>query len=157
MLSKNIIRTKWGNAKINNNGYYMINGKLLHRLIFEDFYGQIPDGCHVHHKDGNTLNNCILNLQLLTEFEHKFLHNKGKKMSDVTKQKISKKMSEIQNTTGYYRVYKRKNKTYKQGFQWCYQYYDETGKRIPITSVNLDKLKEKVKAKGLPWYKIGGK
>ena len=59
------LHSKYGTAKISNDGYYRIssgkegnNRKYLHRLIFEDFYGPIPENCHVHHKDGNKLNIC---------------------------------------------------------------------------------------------------
>lgn len=93
-MENEILNSKWGKAKIYSNGYYWItsrkegnNSKLLHRLIFEEFYGKIPDGCHIHHKDGNTLNNCIMNLQLLTKREHISLHNKkriGEKHPDFS-------------------------------------------------------------------------
>lgn len=92
---KKILHTKYGIARLNNkNGYFQIgngknNHKYLHRLIFEDFYNfEIPKGFVVHHKDGNKQNNCILNLQLLSEKEHSRLHNKGKILSEETKQKI---------------------------------------------------------------------
>ena len=78
------METKFGNAELWGNGYYYITStkegnfkKLLHRLIFEDFYGPIPDGCNIHHKDGNPLNNCIMNLQLLTKSQHHKLHSTG--------------------------------------------------------------------------------
>ena len=75
--------------------------------------------------------------------------HKGKTLSKEHREKISAKM----NSTGYYRVYKVKNKKLKQGFSWGYQYYDAEKKRC-IYSVNFDKLEEKVKAKGLEWYKF---
>lgn len=90
----------------------------------------------------------------------------NKTLSEETKQKISeshkrifpseetkKKMSKSRNTTGYYRVYKLKDKTCKQGFIWSYQYYEE-GKRKCIRSVSIEKLEQKVKAKGLEWRVI---
>lgn len=151
---KETLQTKYGTAKISKMGYYQIttskegnNGKRLHRLIFEDFYGPIPEKCHIHHKDENKNNNCILNLQLLTEKQHNSLH----KPSEESKQKIS----EAKNTTGYFRVYKHKDSTCKQGFRFCYRYYED-GKRKSIESVDIEKLEQKVKDKGLPWYKIGG-
>ncbi len=58
------------------------------------------------------------------------------------------------NTTGYYRVFKNKNSTYKQGFTWVYYYYDENGKQKRVSSVDLKKLEVKVKEKGLPWRKL---
>lgn len=42
----------------------------LHREIYKDNFGPIPEGCHVHHKDGNSLNNAPSNLELLTASAH---------------------------------------------------------------------------------------
>lgn len=218
------MNTKFGNAKINNRGYYQITSrsegnhhKLLHRLIFEDFYKYIPDGFVVHHIDENKTNNCIMNLQLLHKSEHLRKHksdykhhmfgkigennpNYGRKHSDETRAKISeankgkhhsvetrKKMSESRkgkvhsvetrkkiseshkgkklsnihkyqisnsmNTTGYYRVSKYYDKNCKQGFLYCYQYYENNIRR-KIRSVDISKLEAKVKEKNLEWRKI---
>ena len=57
------------------------------------------------------------------------------------------------NTSNYYRVSKSKRKDIKQGFLWVYQ-YPENNKQKQISSVDLETLKKKVQAKGLPWYKI---
>lgn len=76
----------------------------------------------------------------------------GKKLSEKTR----KKMSEAKNTTGYYRVSNQKKLTCKQGFTYVYQYYSDDNKRHEISSVSLEKLEKKVKAKGLPWFRIGG-
>ena len=73
----------------------------------------------------------------------------GKQHSEESKRKISKS----KNTTGYYFVSKTKRKTVKQGFLWVYS-YSEDGKRKHISSVDIKKLEEKVKAKGLTWRKI---
>ena len=103
--------TKFGKAYVGNHGYYVVtsaaegnHNKLLHRLIFEDFYGKIPDGCHIHHKDGVKTNNCIMNLQIMTESQHHKLHGgeyeytieDRKKMSDF---KLGRPNST--NSTGY--------------------------------------------------------
>lgn len=47
---------------------------FLHRDIWS-FYNKrsVPKGYHIHHKDGNTLNNEITNLQLVTPKEHALL------------------------------------------------------------------------------------
>ena len=172
------LKTKFGNAKINKGGYYAItsrkegnNRKYLHRLIFEDYYNidlddEFPDGVHIHHIDGDKTNNEIWNLEPIPASEHHSLHNGGennpmygkrgenhpmygKHRSDET----IKKISESQNCTGFFRVYKHKDSRYKQGFHWVYQYY-EGGKQKAITSVDIDKLKEKVLDKGLEWREI---
>lgn len=172
------ITTKFGTAKIDCTGYYEItsrkegnNGKKLHRLIFEEFYGiTVPEGFVVHHKDNNPLNNCILNLQLLSRSEHTSIHKSGenchfygkhffgeengmygKKHSIDSCLEMSKSHS---NKSGYLRVFKHKNDKLKQGFQWRYCWYDDNHKRKELASVDLDKLKEKVLAKGLPWIKL---
>lgn len=37
---------------------------------------------------------------------------------------------------------------------YMYQYYDNNKKRHKITSVDIKKLEQKVKAKGLEWFKL---
>lgn len=159
------MKTKFGSVRINNKGYYQIvskkegnHGELLHRLIYEDFYGNgIPRGYVIHHKNGNKLDNCILNLQLMGKEDHVSLHNSGvnNPMFGKTHSEETKiKMSMAQNTTGYLNVYKHKNKNCKQGFEWCYQYYDENGKKKSLYSVDIKKLEQKVKAQGLKWMEL---
>ena len=42
----------------------------LHREIWKSVYGPIPDGCHIHHINGDYSNNSIENLECLTPQEH---------------------------------------------------------------------------------------
>lgn len=123
LMSKQVLHTKFGIAKVDRE-YFRISSskegnyqKYLHRLIFEDFYGiEVPDGFVVHHKDGNKLNNCILNLQLMREFDHRSLHHKGTthtleakiKMSKAKKGKYLKENR--YNYKNYYRVVKLDNR-----------------------------------------------
>lgn len=51
-----------------------------HRLIWMEYYGGIPDGYVVHHKDEDGFNNDINNLELMTRKEHARYHMKGKKL-----------------------------------------------------------------------------
>ena len=98
---------------------------------------------------------------------------KGRKHTEETKQKMSEAqkgenhpfygkyhsdetkitMSKTKNTSGYLNVTKKKCKTCKQGFTWKYQ-YTENGKRKYIGAIDINKLEEKVKAKGLLWKKL---
>lgn len=149
------MKTEYGTAKLNNYGYYVITsskegnaGKLLHRLIYEEFFGvTLPPEIDIHHKDGDKLNNCILNLEALPHTQHASLHMTT--LSDESR----RKMNESRNTSGYYRVDKNNKKCYKQGFTWRYLYY-ENGKQKSIESVNIEKLEEKVRNKGLEWIKL---
>lgn len=85
----------------------------------------------------------------------------GYKHSEETIKKISESNSgennpiwkKSQNTSRYYRVSKIKDPQYEKGFRWIYRYYDN-GKRKRISSVSLEKLESKVRAKNLPWKKL---
>lgn len=181
------MKTKYGTAKLQKSGYYVITsgkegnfGKLLHRLIFEDYHNCKLDKTDViHHVDFDKTNNHPSNLICMSRKAHKILHtpseetrkkmseaHKGKIISEETRKKMSEthkgkilsdetkiKISGSQNTTGYFRVYKKKDKNYKQGFIWRYTYY-ENGKRKSIESIDIKKLEKKVKAKGLEWREI---
>lgn len=74
------VRSMWyGKVRIlkqdkNNKGYRIIklckNGKrkkfYVHRLVYEAFNGEIPEGYEINHIDENSLNNRLDNLNLLT-------------------------------------------------------------------------------------------
>lgn len=45
-------------------------GHSLHRAIWEAAHGPIPKGWHVHHKDGDHLNNALENLECLPPSDH---------------------------------------------------------------------------------------
>ena len=145
-----MIETKFGIANLDADGYYHItsrkegnNGKYLHRLIFEDFYQTtIPNNWIIHHDDGNKLNNEIWNLVPMTRAEHVAIHKKGVN---------STKSSKTKTSTGYYRVYKQPDKLCKQGFIYSYR-YPVDGKIRALSSVDIHKLEEKVKSKGLDWF-----
>lgn len=86
---------------LNHKGRRCIGATQLFTLIWKLFNGPIPKGYCVHHIDHNKLNDRLDNLQLMTVCEH-FKHhteiifhkgytpwNKGKKISDKTRLKIS--------------------------------------------------------------------
>ena len=172
-MVENKLITKYGSIGVNTNGYYIVrsrkegnNGKLLHRLIWEDFYNRkIPQGYDIHHINNDKLDNRIQNLQCVEHNKHIQFHKNH--LSDETRRKMSEnnarhwsnkqksldlkmKISRSANTTKYFRVYKQKKSSCKQGFIYCYQYYVD-GRQRGIVSVDIEKLKEKVLAKGLEW------
>lgn len=53
-----------------------INGKsiLLHRYIWEQANGPIPEGHEIHHKDHDPMNNVLENLECLTAQDHRDHH-----------------------------------------------------------------------------------
>ena len=78
---------------------------------------------------------------------------KGRKFSNESKRRMSETATRLKNTTGYYRVSKKKCNSTNQGFTWTYR-WREDGKYRSISSVDLNVLEDKVKAKGLEWYKL---
>lgn len=46
----------------------------LHREVWKDHHGEIPEGNHIHHKDGDPTNNDIENLECVTPQEHAERH-----------------------------------------------------------------------------------
>lgn len=67
-----------------SNGHYYgsrgrkTNKSALHRDVWKCYYGEIPDGCEIHHRDNNPANNALENLQCLTKAEHRRIHNAQK-------------------------------------------------------------------------------
>ena len=73
------METKFGNAYQRKDGYYQISsganqGKLLHRLIYEENFGSIPNGFCIHHLDNDKNNNDPSNLILMSKSNHHKLH-----------------------------------------------------------------------------------
>lgn len=58
---------KWANGK---------NGSE-HKVIYVEKFGPVPDGFHIHHKDGDRWNNDPSNLEALPGLEHRRLHAKN--------------------------------------------------------------------------------
>lgn len=62
----------------NKDGYYQImlckegdqRSFLVHRLVFEAFNGNIPEGLEINHIDENKKNNSICNLEVVTHTEN---------------------------------------------------------------------------------------
>jgi hypothetical protein len=46
------------------------SSQLLHRVLWEEAYGEISVGNHIHHLDGNPANNSLENLASLSASEH---------------------------------------------------------------------------------------
>jgi len=73
--------------------------KRLHRYVWEKYNGEIPSGYNIHHKDHNTLNNDISNLELIGHSEHIAIHHFGMKHSEEALRKMSESHKNISNET----------------------------------------------------------
>lgn len=69
---------KDGYRRGHDGGYLRVSsGEYVHRLVMEKHLGRkLNTDEHVHHKDGNVLNNDISNLELVTNSTHRRLHTK---------------------------------------------------------------------------------
>lgn len=77
--------------------------------------------------------------------------NYGKHLTEETKRKMSLSHG---NSTSYRRVSLKVCSGCKSGKIYRYDYYNDDGEKKSISSVNLEKLKEKVLEKGLLWEKL---
>lgn len=161
------MRTKYGVAKINPQGYYRItsgkegnNNKMLHRLVWEDWYGKpVPKNCVIHHINNNKVDNRIQNLQCVPKNVHDKFHRKMDNRfgeNNPFHNKNHTLESNLQhslkaNTTGYFRV--TTDKTRQGKLQYVYRYY-ENYKPKKLKSISLELLEQKVRAKGLEWIKL---
>lgn len=68
---KRYMKPKECKVNIDNEGYYSVtlnNTKIrLHRIIYETFIGDIPDGYVIDHKNGNRLDNSLDNLRAVPQ------------------------------------------------------------------------------------------
>lgn len=71
------------NRKDQKTGYYLAakptylgKRERLHVYVWRSFNGDIPAGCHIHHKDENKDNNDISNLECMARHDHLSYHTK---------------------------------------------------------------------------------
>lgn len=81
-----LVWRRWPEStRLSSRAYFKNKTTWLHRAVWEHHYGPIPKGFHVHHKDGNSLNNDISNLECMAPGEHHRHH--GAAASDDVKAK----------------------------------------------------------------------
>ena len=56
--------------------YFSRGTKRMHVQVWESVNGKTPKGFHIHHKDGNTWNNSIDNLECIEGKKHLSIHGK---------------------------------------------------------------------------------
>ena len=86
-----------------NRGYLIavINRKSynVHRIVFETINKlRIPENYEINHKDRDPANNCIDNLEMLSQKEHKEYHKRLRK--ERKKTETSKEFMRTQKTRG---------------------------------------------------------
>jgi hypothetical protein len=82
---------------------------LVHRLVAQAFIGELYDGAHVDHIDGDHQNNHYTNLRILSAYEHSLLHpcfvDKARRtMMQAAAQAKLKSMRQTGEIVGRYKV-----------------------------------------------------
>ena len=67
----------------------------LHEEVYKTFYGTIPKGFCIHHKDENPLNNDPANLELLLRADHQRKHNAERLKDPETRRKNAEHLRAI--------------------------------------------------------------
>lgn len=106
--------------KMKNKPYYKVvgsyapedlKGSLLHRYIYEKFWGiKIPSDCCIHHFDFNPDNNDILNLVMMTKHDHQSYHSKLLPRTITHCHNISKGLIGNKNSLGHHHLEETKKK-----------------------------------------------
>jgi hypothetical protein len=89
-------------------GYLRINSTLVHRQVWEEHNGPVPEGLQLHHINGNRLDNRIENLMLVDPTTHKRLHG-GCKLIDGEWWKPCRQCGEMKKVETDYYKYKAAN------------------------------------------------
>jgi len=67
-----------------SSGYkFKHGGKRVHRLVWVEHNGAIPEGMVIHHKDGDKSNNDISNLEMMKRGDHVKLHQPESKAARI--------------------------------------------------------------------------
>ena len=103
-LGRVMINDRFSKIHEDRDGYLTVrvNNKkqMVHRLVYEYFGTDFNKGYHIHHIDGNKQNNCIDNLECISQSEHNRRHhkdntfnryNRGYILSDDERQAIASK------------------------------------------------------------------
>lgn len=103
-------------------GYYYAPRKdrkgcdTLHRMVYIHYNGEIPQGYHIHHKDGDKSNNDISNLECLSAKKH--LTDHGNNWSEERLEKARKRMQEVVRPKAY------EWHSSAEGREWHKQHYE---------------------------------
>lgn len=112
-------------AKYNGCKYWQDTSttERMHRYVWEYYYGAIPKGFDVHHKDHNVDNNDIFNLELLSRHDHQVLH--GEEQTEETKAKKRANVDKIRDLTKAWHAS-------EVGHEWHKEHYESMKEKLYI-------------------------
>ena len=127
MESKGVINYKWVEYRLlwwyylsqSKTNEWRKEAKMLHRVIWEEKNGEIPKWYVIHHKDHNSLNNSIDNLEIMEKSLHCSYHTKEMFKDDEYRTKQEKHLEEIRPLAAEW----HKSNEWKD---WHKKHYDES-------------------------------
>src|SRR5690349_10318668 len=75
MIGKNNPNWAGGISKMKSGHLVDSKRRYIHRTVWEEHFGKIPNGLIVHHINGNKEDNNIYNLALMTRKAHALIHD----------------------------------------------------------------------------------
>ena len=97
----------------------------LHRHLWEQDNGLIPEGSVVHHIDGDKLNNNLDNLECMPRSDHTKLHIIGHTLSEKTKKKISEAHKGFKHTEKTKKKMSEAHSNHNSSEKYLYTIYDK--------------------------------
>jgi hypothetical protein len=70
VLSFGVLSNGYRQARASLNGNRTLKSALVHRLVAEEFIGELPDHMQVNHKNGDRADNRVENLEIVTASEN---------------------------------------------------------------------------------------
>lgn len=123
---------------ITEKGYQRIYNKeqhklrMLHDMVWENIYGEIPEGFQIHHKDFDKLNNDIENLEMVDTVTHKRIHS-GCKIIKGEWFKPCCRCKRLKNIKEYYKL--------RNDLSWVQSICKECQKKASILNKKIRKSK----------------
>jgi len=98
---------------------YETSPKSLHRQKWTDANGEIPDGHVIHHKDEDTLNNNLSNLEAMPKGEHNRIHMDADFLEQAAENVVEHAMPEARDWHQS-----------EEGHEWHKQQYEEVKEQL---------------------------
>ena len=105
-------------------GYYLNSSirKRMHRYVWEFYFGEIPEGFQIHHKDKDKANNDVSNLELIPFSEHAKMHSIEKAKTRHEEMLVNLKDNALPKAVEWHKS--------EEGRQWHKEHFEQMKDRL---------------------------